>query len=41
MVLVASVRCHVGQHSTKLHMPLLGRALVGLCEAAELEEGPY
>ena len=41
MVLVASARCQVGQHSAKLHMPPLGEALPCPCEAAEVEEGPY
>ena len=40
-MLVASARCRVGQRSTKLHMRLLGGALLGPREAAEVEEGPY
>lgn len=28
-------------NNTKLHMPSLGGALLGPCEAAEVEEGPY
>lgn len=37
---MASARCQVGQRSTKLHMPPLGGACLGLYEAAEVGEGP-